>query len=65
MIQRGKVLEKFLTTSNLYIVNDRSEPMFETRRARSYVDLTIINNQLLRRVTGHAVYKKVVRITKY
>jgi hypothetical protein len=35
----------------LYIVNDRSEPTFETTRGSSYVDLKIVNNQLLRRVT--------------
>jgi len=48
---RGKVLEDFLTISNLYIVNDRSEPTFETTRGSHYVDLMIVNNQLLRRVT--------------
>jgi len=30
--QRGKVLEGLLTISNLYIVNDRSEPTFKTTR---------------------------------
>jgi hypothetical protein len=49
--QRGEVLEDFLTISNLYIVNDRSEPTFETTRGSSYVDLTIVNNQLLRHIT--------------
>jgi hypothetical protein len=49
--QRGKVLEDFLNISNLYLVNDRSEPTFETTRGSRYVDLTIINNQLLRRLT--------------
>jgi hypothetical protein len=44
-------LEDILTIYNLYIVNDRSEPTFETTRGSSYVDLTIVNNQLLRRVT--------------
>jgi len=44
-------LEDFLTISNLYIVNDRSEPTFETTRGSSYVDLTIVNHQLLRHVT--------------
>jgi hypothetical protein len=42
--QQGKVLEDFFTTSNLYIVNDRSELMFETTRGSFYVDLTIVNN---------------------
>jgi hypothetical protein len=49
--QRGKVLEDFLTIHNLNIVNVRSEPTFETTRGSSYVDLTIVNNQLIRRVT--------------
>jgi len=49
--QRGKVLEEFLTICNLNIVNHRTEPTFETTRGSSYVDLTIVNNQLLRRVT--------------
>jgi endo-beta-N-acetylglucosaminidase D len=49
--QRGKVLEDFLTTSNLYIVNDRSVPTFKTTRGSSFVGLTIVSNQLLRRVT--------------
>jgi hypothetical protein len=48
--ERGKALEDFLTIYNLHIVNDRSEPTFETRGS-SYVDLTIINDQLLRRVS--------------
>jgi hypothetical protein len=45
-------LEDFLTNHNLYTVNDRSEPTFETTRGSSNVDLMIVNNQLLRRVTG-------------
>ena len=49
--QRGKALEEFLTICNLNIVNLRTEPTFETTRGISYVDLTIVNNQLLRRVT--------------
>ena len=49
--QRGKALEEFLTIYNLYIVNHRTEPTFETTRCGSYVDLTIVNNQSLRRVT--------------
>jgi hypothetical protein len=49
--QRGKNLEDFITIHNLKIVNVRSEPTFETTRGSSYVDLTIVNNQLIRRVT--------------
>ena len=43
-------MEDILTIYNLYIVNDRSEPTLETRGS-SYVDLTTVNYQLLRRVT--------------
>src|SRR5215469_6963943 len=49
--QRGKVLEDFLTIHNLCIANVRSEPTFETTRGSSYVDLTIVNTQLIRRIT--------------
>ena len=49
--QRGKTLEEFLTICNLNIVNLRTVPTFETKRLSSYVDLTIVNNHLLRRVT--------------
>jgi hypothetical protein len=52
--QRGKVLEEFLTIYNLHIVNERSEPTFEKTRGSSYVDLTIVNNQLIRRVVDWA-----------
>ena len=43
-------MEYFLTISNFYIVNDRSQPTYETTRVSSYVNVTIVNNQL-RRVT--------------
>jgi len=49
--QRGKALEDLLTIYNLHIENYRTEPTFETTRDSSYVDLTIVNYQLLRRVT--------------
>jgi hypothetical protein len=49
--QRGRVLEDILTIYNLYLVNDRSEPTFDKTRGSSYVDLTTVNNQLIRRVT--------------
>jgi len=46
-----KALEEFLTICNLNIVNLRTKPTFETTRDSSYVEYTIVNNQLLRRVT--------------
>jgi hypothetical protein len=54
MNQRGRLLGDFLTIYNLHVVNDRSEPTFETARGSSYVDLTIIDNQLIRQVTNWA-----------
>ena len=44
-------MEEFLTIYNMYIVNDRTEPTFETTRVSSYEYLTIVNSQLLRGVT--------------
>ena len=44
-------MEDFLNICNLHIVNHRTEPKFETTRCSSYVDLTIVNNQVLMRVT--------------
>ena len=35
-----------LTICNLYIVNYRTEPTFETRRGSSYADLTIIHSKI-------------------
>ncbi|MCL2611437.1 MAG: hypothetical protein FWE02_07175 [Defluviitaleaceae bacterium] len=49
--QRGKTLEEFLTICNLNILNRRTEPPFKKTSGSSYVYLTIVNNQLLRRVT--------------
>jgi len=48
--QRGKDLEEFLTIYNLHIINEKSEPTFQTTRGSSYVDLTLTNDQLLREV---------------
>jgi hypothetical protein len=51
-------LEEFLTIYNLYIVNDRSEPTFEMTRGSSYVDLMIVNNELIRHVTNWTCSKQ-------
>lgn len=49
---RGKKLEEYLTTSNLYINNeDNGLPTFETVRSRSRIDLTISNNTMVRHIT--------------
>lgn len=50
---RGRDLEEFLTTSTLHIINENTGiPTFETRRAKSWIDLTITNNTLLKRITN-------------
>ena len=50
--ERGKILEEFLTVKSLHIINENKDiPTFETIRGRSWVDLTITNDQLLRHVT--------------
>jgi len=49
--QRRKALEEYLSICNLNMVNHRTEPTFETTRGSSYVDLTIVNNELLSCVT--------------
>ena len=46
--QRGKKLEEFITTRNLLIINeDEGVPTFETRRAQSWIDLTISTPNLI------------------
>ena len=46
---RGRKLEEYLTTSNLYINNeDNGLPTFETARGKSRIDLTISNNLMVR-----------------
>ena len=50
--ERGRVLEEFITTTSLHITNENTGiPTFETRRAKSWVDLTMTNNHLLAHVT--------------
>ena len=49
--ERGKILQEFITISDLHILNKKTEmPTFESARGRRWVDLTITNNQLLRQV---------------
>ena len=47
---RGKLMEEYLVTNNLYIMNEKVPiPTFQTRRGKSWVDLTICNGSLLRK----------------
>jgi len=46
--QRGKIMEEYIISKNLNIMNEESElTTFQNRRGRSNIDLTIVNNQLL------------------
>jgi ectoine hydroxylase-related dioxygenase (phytanoyl-CoA dioxygenase family) len=45
---RGKVLEEFLASSQLHIINEESnKTTFLSSRGSSNIDLTIVNNQML------------------
>lgn len=46
--RRGEILEDFLLTSNLYVMNENvAAPTFETIRGKSRIDLTICNSLIL------------------
>jgi len=46
--QRGKIMEEYIISINLNIMNEESElTTFQNRRGSSNIDLTIVNNQLL------------------
>jgi hypothetical protein len=45
---RGRALEEYISSKNLYIINETStKTTFHTRRGSSNIDLTIINNLLV------------------
>jgi hypothetical protein len=47
--QRGKIMEEYILSKNVYIMNEESElSTFQNRRGSSNIDLTIVNNQLLK-----------------
>ena len=46
---RGRILEEYLVSRDLNIMNEESEQTtYHTRRGRSNIDLTITNNQILK-----------------
>jgi hypothetical protein len=50
---RGKILEEYLIRRDLHIMNEESEKTtFQSRRGRSNIDLTIVNNRLLKNFNG-------------
>jgi hypothetical protein len=51
--QRGKNLEEFIITSDLFLMNEETGiPSFETIRGRSWIDLTLCNNILAQKLRG-------------
>jgi exonuclease III len=53
---RGRILEEFLTSNQLYIVNkDSNNTTFRNSLGTSNIDLTIISTQLLNHVTGWTI----------
>jgi uncharacterized protein (UPF0216 family) len=47
---KGKTLGEYLTSRDLHIMNEESgQTTFQSRRERSNIDLTIVNNQLLKK----------------
>jgi hypothetical protein len=47
--KRGKTLEEYIISKSLFIMNERSEgTTFHNRRGKSNIDLTIVNNLLLK-----------------
>jgi len=49
---RGKLLEEFIFSKQLYIMNEASNnTTFSNRIGNSNIDLTLINSQLLRKVS--------------
>jgi len=50
---KGKMIEDFKANKQLNIINDDSPTRtFQSTRGESYIDLTIVNNQMLPDVTG-------------
>jgi len=47
--KRGKIMEEYIISKNLYIMNEESErTTFHTRRGSSNIHLTMVNNQPLK-----------------
>jgi ribonuclease HI len=46
---RGRILEEYFASKNLHVMNEESDlTTYSTRQGSSNIDLTVINNQLLR-----------------
>jgi hypothetical protein len=45
--KRGRILEEYITSKNLHIMNEESQQTtFQNKRGSSNIDLTLVNNQL-------------------
>jgi hypothetical protein len=48
---RGKTLEEYLISRDLHIINQESErTTFQSRTGRSNINLTIVNNRLIKKL---------------
>ena len=57
--KRGRKLEEYISSKNLYIMNEESEmTTYKSRRGSSNVDLTIINNLLITACSGWEISKE-------
>ena len=57
---RGRALEEYIITRDLLIMNEDSDvPTFESRRGRSWIDLTLCNSTLAQKIGGWSRGKEV------
>ena len=53
---RGRLLEEFLSSNQLHILNDSDYTTFSSNRDSSNIDLTIVNTQLFRNVNEWEIW---------
>jgi hypothetical protein len=57
--KRGKILEEYIISKNLHIMNEESEQTtFQNRRGSSNIDLTIVNNHLISALKNWEISKE-------
>jgi hypothetical protein len=56
---KGEILEEYIISKTLYIMNEESEQTtFQNRRGSSYIDLTIVNNHLINGLKNWEISKE-------
>jgi len=56
--KRGKIMEEYIISKNLYIMNEENEgTTYQNRRGSSNIDLTIVNNLLLKALKNWEISK--------